>query len=125
MYFYNNGKPVIYTGSADLMERNFDRRVEILYPIENSAIKEDIIELLKLYLNDNVKTRVLKSDGTYYRKRAGEFVIKSGRNLHKNDDLINIQEYFVNKVKKQHLDEIKKEHRKKIKKQKLKKVKLN
>lgn len=108
--FNNNGNPVIYTGSADIMERNFDRRVEILYPIENKSIKEDIVNILNIYLKDNVKTRVLANDGSYYRKPVSE-------------EEINAQEYLVAKVKKKSLIELKKEHRKKVKKHKLKIIK--
>lgn len=105
--FNNNGNPVIYTGSADIMERNFDRRVEILYPIEDKGIKQDIVEILNIYLKDNVKTRVLSNDGTYFRKQM-------------NEEPINAQEYLVAKVKKKSLTDIKKGHRKKVKKHKLK-----
>jgi polyphosphate kinase len=107
--FNNNGNPVIYTGSADIMERNFDRRVEILFPIEDKDIKQDIENILEIYLKDNVKTRVLANDGTYFRKPVGE-------------EVINAQEYLVAKVKKKSLTEIKKEHRKKMKKHKLKSI---
>jgi polyphosphate kinase len=105
--FNNNGNPVIYTGSADIMERNFDRRVEILFPIDEKSIKQEFVEILNLYLQDNLKTRVLMNDGTYKRKEA-------------DDEPINVQEYLVAKVKKKSLTEIKKEHRKKVKKHKLK-----
>ena len=107
--FNNNGSPVIYTGSADIMERNFDRRVEILFPIEDKGIKEELVDILNLYLKDNLKTRVLMNDGSYSRKPAGE-------------EPINVQEYLVAKVKKKSLTEIKKEHRKKVKKHKLRNI---
>ena len=111
LLFNNNGNTIIYSGSADLMDRNFDRRVEILFPIDSHGIKEDFIELLNLYLKDNVKTRVLNNDGTYVRKNMTE-------------EPLNVQEYLITKVKKKSLSEIKKEHRKKIKKHKLKEIKL-
>lgn len=113
-YFYNNGKPVIYSGSADIMQRNFDRRVEMLYPVEDKRIKEDIAEILELYLNDNVKTRVLNSDGSYTRLAPpqGEESKKS----------MNVQEYFVSKIKSKYLAEIKKEYKKKINKLKQRKI---
>jgi polyphosphate kinase len=115
-YFHNNGEPVVYTGSADIMERNFDRRVEILYPIESKRIKEDLIEILNLYLTDNVKCRVLNNDGYYSRKieKESESKDKPGKEIQR----IDIQEYFVAKVKKKYESEIKKEHRKKLKKKK-------
>lgn len=105
--FYNNGNPVIYCGSADIMERNFDRRVEILYPIDDKSIKEEIFDILNLYLHDNLKTRILLNDGTYVQKAI-------------EDESINVQESLVSKVKKKSLEEIKKGHRKKVKKRKLK-----
>jgi len=67
-YFHNGGNPEIYSGSADWMPRNFKKRAEILYPIENTDLKSRIInEILLTYLNDNVKARVLQPDGSYVR----------------------------------------------------------
>ncbi len=71
--FINGGKDEIFIGSADLMNRNLDRRVEVLFPIEDEKIKERIIhEMLELALTDNVKIRWLQSDGTYLRPRNTE-----------------------------------------------------
>ena len=121
-YFYNNGNPVVYSGSADVMERNFDRRVEILFPFENPNIKQEVEKILNLYLKDNVKTRVLSNDGSYYLKETPDTLKDLPGKYGETEEKINIQEYFVSKVKKKYLEEIKKEHKKKIKKQK---VKLN
>ena len=67
-YFHNGGNPEIYSGSADWMPRNFKRRAEILYPIEGTELKTRIIdEILVTYLNDNVKARLMKPDGSYVR----------------------------------------------------------
>jgi polyphosphate kinase len=67
-YFHNGGEPEIYSGSSDWMPRNFDRRSEILYPIENTDLKSRIInEILMTYLNDNVKARLMQPDGSYIR----------------------------------------------------------
>ena len=72
-YFHNGGNPEIYSGSADWMPRNFKKRAEILYPIEDTDLKTRIInEILLTYLNDNVKARVLQRDGTYVRIRPKE-----------------------------------------------------
>jgi polyphosphate kinase len=65
-YFHNGGKEEIYLGSADLMPRNLDRRVEALFPIQD----EDMIrrihdDILKVYMNDNTKARRMHPDGTY------------------------------------------------------------
>jgi polyphosphate kinase len=65
-YFGNNRKPIIYLGSADLMERNLNRRVEILFPINGNNIKKFIIEnVLSVQLNDNFNARTLLPDGSY------------------------------------------------------------
>jgi polyphosphate kinase len=67
-YFHNGANPEIYSGSADWMPRNFKKRAEILYPIENTELKARIIkEILMTYLNDNVKARLMQSDGSYAR----------------------------------------------------------
>jgi len=112
--FHNNGDPVIYTGSADIMQRNFDRRVEILYPIEDPSIMKDLYELLELYLSDTVKARELSSSGVY--TSVNDTVTDE-----KLKDF-NVQEYFVAKVKKKYKDELKKEYKKKINKLKQKKI---
>lgn len=107
-YFHNNGNPLLYLGSADVMQRNFDRRVETLFPIEDQRIKEDIIEILKLYLTDTSKTWVMGSNGNYTRKE--ELLMISEEPFEK----INIQELFVKKVIKKHEKEVKEDMRKKI-----------
>ncbi|MCS6772545.1 MAG: polyphosphate kinase 1 [Anaerolineae bacterium] len=67
-YFHNNGREEMYLGSADLMERNLDRRVETLFPILDPAMRNRIKrEVLELGLKDNVKARELKPDGCYAR----------------------------------------------------------
>jgi len=64
-YFYNNGFEDIYLSSADWMARNFDRRVELLFPIESNKIKNRICRILDKLLEDNVKARLLGADGRY------------------------------------------------------------
>ncbi|HSB35123.1 MAG TPA: polyphosphate kinase 1 [Nitrospirota bacterium] len=72
-YFHNRGNPEIYSGSADWMPRNFKKRAEILYPIENTELKARIIkEILVTYLNDNVKARLMQPDGSYVRVKPKE-----------------------------------------------------
>ncbi|OHD24927.1 MAG: hypothetical protein A2086_05020 [Spirochaetes bacterium GWD1_27_9] len=68
-YFYNGGNENIYVASADWMERNFDRRIELLFPIEDEDLKKEILTILKISLSDNVKARILQSDGRYTRKK--------------------------------------------------------
>ncbi len=75
-YFYNNGNEKIFLGSADWMPRNLERRVEIMFPIEEDDLKDKIKHLLQVQLDDTMKARVLTSDGTYERidKRGKEAV---------------------------------------------------
>ncbi len=64
-YFENNGCPEVYLGSADWMPRNLDKRVEIMFPVEDLALKEQVIHILDVQLADNVKAHMLQPDGTY------------------------------------------------------------
>ncbi|MEW6029116.1 MAG: polyphosphate kinase 1 [Chloroflexota bacterium] len=67
-YFENAGEPQVYLGSADLMPRNLDRRVEVLFPIEDQRLIRRIRrQILDLYFKDNLSARRMKSDGTYER----------------------------------------------------------
>jgi polyphosphate kinase len=88
-YFYNNGKEEVYLSSADLMERNLDRRVEISFPIEDSNCKDYIInKILNIYCKDNVKSRELFPNMKY------SFI-------QNDDEKINAQEWFTLNVSKQ------------------------
>lgn len=64
-YFYSGGAELIYLASADWMTRNLDRRVELLFAVEDVEAKEKISKILKFCLKDNVKARLLNTDGTY------------------------------------------------------------
>lgn len=66
--FENGGNQEVYMGSADWMPRNLDRRVEILFPVEDERLKERLIHILDVQLADNVKAYLLQADGTYVRK---------------------------------------------------------
>ena len=67
-YFENGGDPAVYLGSADLMQRNLDRRIETLFPIEEPVMIRHIREdLLATYLNDNIRAKLLMPDGSYVR----------------------------------------------------------
>lgn len=65
--FYNGGEEEIYLSSADWMKRNLDRRVELLFPVEDKESKKKISQILQGLLRDNVKLRRQKSDGSYER----------------------------------------------------------
>lgn len=85
-YFNNGGFEEVYMGSADWMPRNLDKRVEILFPVEDSSLKQEVIEILQIQLNDTVKTHIMDKDGCY------EKVDKRGKAI------LNSQEYFCKKV---------------------------
>ncbi len=79
-YFENGGEPEVYLGSADLMPRNLDRRVEVIFPVKDPAIGSYIRHtLLEVELHNNVRARVLQPDGRYIRRkpREGEPTIDS------------------------------------------------
>lgn len=58
-YFKNNGDDVMYAGSADWMRRNLYRRIECVFPIKDKKIKREMLEMLEIQLNDNVKARLI------------------------------------------------------------------
>ncbi|MCI0579308.1 MAG: polyphosphate kinase 1 [Chloroflexi bacterium] len=65
-YFHNQGQPDLYVGSADLMPRNIDRRVEVLFPVEDPALQQEVVEnILKVYLRDTARGYWLQGDGSY------------------------------------------------------------
>lgn len=66
-YFFDDGKEEVYCSSADWMPRNLDRRVEILFPVEHDSLKERLLGILKILLEDNVKAQIMQPDGTYER----------------------------------------------------------
>ncbi len=77
IYYFGNGREGVgdtrdqlYLGSADMMPRNLNRRVEVLFPVESEAIKAQIRdEIVPLYLEDTIKARELGADGVYRRRR--------------------------------------------------------
>ncbi len=86
--FCNGGDDVVYMGSADWMPRNLDKRVEIVFPVEDLAIKAEVMHILDILLKDNVKAHILQPDGTY------EKVDKRGKVL------VCSQEQFTEEAKK-------------------------
>jgi polyphosphate kinase len=71
-YFHNNGDPELFCASADWMERNFFRRIEVCFPILRKQYRDQIVEDLETYLADNVLAWDLRADGTYERLTPGE-----------------------------------------------------
>ena len=66
-YFENNGNAEYYMGSADWMPRNLDKRVEILFPIEDPILQEEIYHILHIQLSDTKKAHLLMPDGHYVK----------------------------------------------------------
>jgi polyphosphate kinase len=65
-YFENNGAPEIYLSSADLMSRNLDRRVELMFPVEEPVLARRLKEeVLDVALADSVRARTLQANGSY------------------------------------------------------------
>jgi polyphosphate kinase len=79
-YFGNAGDPQVYIGSADWMDRNLSRRVEVVFPIEPPELKQRLIrDILEVSLADNAKAREMQPDGTYQRLKLkpGEPIVRS------------------------------------------------
>ena len=72
-YFFNNGDEEYYLSSADWMYRNLDKRVELLFPIEDEKIRGILMRLLEFQLNDTDKLRRLQASGSYTRSMAEHY----------------------------------------------------
>lgn len=88
-YFHNNGYEEVYMGSADWMPRNLDKRVEILFPVEDETLKQEVIDILSIQLKDNVKARELNAKGKYVRAQKQD-----------KEEPLNSQLYFCEQAKK-------------------------
>jgi polyphosphate kinase len=64
-YFRNGGHEEVYLSSADWMGRNLDRRLEMLFPVQDAALRRRLVGILETFFQDNVKARRLRPDGTY------------------------------------------------------------
>ena len=87
-YFYNGGEEEIFLGSADLMPRNLNHRVEVIFPVEDPRhlryLRDNVLET---YFNDNTRTRIMQSDGTYKRVHPKE-----------NAETVNVQESLMTRA---------------------------
>ena len=70
--FFNDGNQEVYASSADLMNRNMFKRVEVCFPIENKKLMQRILRNLDWYLSDNSQAWLLQADGSYVRVARGE-----------------------------------------------------
>jgi len=92
-YFENGGKPEIYLGSADWMPRNLYERVEVLFPLKDALLRQRIVgEILPAYLADNLKARLLGSNGEYTYARRG----KNGKGFSVQEHLMALAQHAVN-----------------------------
>lgn len=92
-YFHNNGDSKIYGGSADVMVRSFDRRIESLFMVVDPLLKKQVMNILSYNLKDDVNAYVMKEDGTYEVKKSTN---KKPFNIHK--ELFKITKEEIEKV---------------------------
>ena len=85
-WFCNDDEDELYMGSADWMPRNLDKRVEIVFPVDNKKLAEELKHILTVEFEDNVKAHILQPDGTYVK------VDKRGKKL------VNSQEIFCHEA---------------------------
>ncbi|MBP0725322.1 RNA degradosome polyphosphate kinase [Bacillus sp. RG28] len=95
-YFHQNGNFAMYLSSADLMTRNMENRVEILFPINNTDLKDRILHILNIYLEDNVKARIQDENGCYHyiKKKSGEYDKESQLELYNLGNQVNQDEPY-------------------------------
>ncbi|MBK6976654.1 MAG: polyphosphate kinase 1 [Cytophagaceae bacterium] len=86
LYFHNGGKPHIFGGSADLMVRSFDKRIESIFEFINQDIKNQLVHILKINLEDNTNAFELQENGEYIKVKP-------------EGDVINLHKYFFRKEK--------------------------
>ena len=60
--FHNNGEPEVYMGSADWMSRNLRSRIEVVFPVSDKKLKQELIQILQFQLNDTKKAVMVKAD---------------------------------------------------------------
>lgn len=89
LIFHNNGNQVVYLSSADWMVRNLDHRVEAAVPVLESNIKKELIDILNLQLQDNIKARILDNE------LSNQYV--NPRNKAKIRSQVEIYKYLVRK----------------------------
>lgn len=96
IFYFENSRgtePLLYAGSADWMPRNFYRRIEAVFPIEDQDIRERIIGILEIYIKDTKNSRILRANGAYHRTRRPR----------KGAHLVSAQEIFAEAAGKKRL----------------------
>ena len=69
--FNNGGNPEVYLSSADWMPRNLDRRVELMFPLQQEDLRKRVIRFIQVQMADNQRARILRKDGTYEKVIPG------------------------------------------------------
>jgi polyphosphate kinase len=87
-YFHQAGQPKVYAGSADVMVRSFDRRIEALFLIVNPQLKREAISILMLNLLDNQNSYTMREDGAYIRRQPApdETIVNVHRDFYRRDE---------------------------------------
>jgi polyphosphate kinase len=87
-YFYNGGDEAVYMGSADLMPRNLDNRVEVIFPVSDATIIQYVRNtILETYLNDNTKANIMDSEGYFLHIEPSD-----------EDEPISSQDWFIDRA---------------------------
>lgn len=86
-HFHYGEEDKIYLGSADLMQRNLNRRIELIFPLESPELQARVISIMDVMFKDNVKARVLNSDGNYVRVKPD-----------KNEKKLNVQMFLLERA---------------------------
>ena len=84
--FNNNGHPKIFAGSADWMRRNLSKRIEVVFPIYDRTLKKEILDIIQLQLDDNVKARIID--------RYDKNIYKKNRIIRLNHSQVDIHKYL-------------------------------
>ncbi|GAA0878057.1 RNA degradosome polyphosphate kinase [Algoriphagus jejuensis] len=94
-HFHNNGNTRTYSGSADMMVRSFDKRLESLFKVEAPMLEKQLMNILAYNLKDNVNSYVMQEDGTYVAKHP----VGDEEEFNVHTEFFNVQEEAVQNVK--------------------------
>lgn len=81
-YFKSEGESRIYLGSADLMQRNLNRRVELVFPLLDAEVKKEVRSIIQCMLDDNLKAWLLKPDGSYVKPKLPRKIEPHSAQMH-------------------------------------------
>lgn len=93
LYFHNDGNPEVFVGSADIMVRSFDKRIESMFKVTDDKLRGQLIHILKYNLDDNYNSYELLENGDYEKVQAG------------NNPIINVHKYFFEKAQQEDISD--------------------